>query len=252
MKTKLILITLLSILIAMGSIFLPSENYTLFVFAYLTVIAVYLLIKNRSFISREMGLQGLILAVLASTGELFKHNWGFAILIIVQVFLAYIAAMASFRANGHDYPFMRHNFLKSIGIILVVGIVLGAINTIPNLLNGTKMTLGQPFEAVLFAIRPGIWEEVFMRFLLFGLHVHLLGRIPESKTEHLITNIHMIVPHVLIHFAGASIGQAIIPIVFLCLFFGLPLTLLQKRVDLFTAIGSHFLVDWVRYFLFQM
>ena len=53
----------------------------------------------------------------------------------------------------------------------------------------------------------------------------------------------MIVPHTVIH------GYGLIPTLILCVLFGLPFALLQRKRDITTAMISHGIVDAVRFTL---
>lgn len=76
----------------------------------------------------------------------------------------------------------------------------------------------------------------------------------ESKWPNLLCYIIMIVPHVLIHLPSIlkhnGSSSFIQGFIFLSIFFGLPMAILQRKRDLMSAIIVHFTIDFVRFLIF--
>lgn len=69
-----------------------------------------------------------------------------------------------------------------------------------------------------------------------------------TKLQNGLTYAGMVLPHVFIHF-NFQIFQ-IMYVLFLPLLFGLPFALMQRKWNLVSAIGSHALVDVIRFCVF--
>lgn len=55
------------------------------------------------------------------------------------------------------------------------------------------------FKALLFALNPGIFEEVAFRLFLYAFSIYLLGGQISTKGEQIWVYVLLVIPHVLLH-----------------------------------------------------
>lgn len=166
----------------------------------------------------------------------------------VSVVLPTAAALMIFSHSKNRLYFYdtgkKHCLPRTLVLIFVVGGVLGAINVF---LAMGQMPLRPSFSIqwVFDALRAGIFEEVFFRFILFALCIYLTGDRPLSRLDNWLCYGVIVIPHVLIHFTlgNFNIGNFVV----LTLLFGLPFAWMQRRTNLLSAMGSHAFVDFIRF-----
>ena len=201
--------------------------------------AIYFLLKFKDEIKQKDIFISILLAALASTYGMVTANFIMGPMVSVMVMSSYMAAVAIFRKYLSKDKILGDNPRKSIIIGIVSGVVLGALNII--MANGNidpKISL----DAIFLALQAGIWEEVTMRFLFYALAVYILKRDGRSSIENILIYILMVAPHLLGH--GV---MSIASIIILFLFFGTPMAILQRKVDLTSAIIMHVTVDLIRF-----
>lgn len=201
--------------------------------------AFYFLLKFKDEIKQKDIFISILLAALASTYGMVTANFIMGPMVSVMVMSSYMAAVAIFRKYLSKDKILGDNLRKSIIIGIVSGVVLGALNII--MANGNidpKISL----DAIFLALQAGIWEEVTMRFLFYALAVYILKRDGRSSIENILIYILMVAPHLLGH--GV---MSIASIIILFLFFGTPMAILQRKVDLTSAIIMHVTVDLIRF-----
>lgn len=208
---------------------------------YISVLipAIYFLLKFKDEIKQKDIFISILLAALASTYGMVTANFIMGPMVSVMVMSSYMAAVAIFRKYLSKDKILGDNPRKSIIIGIVSGVVLGALNII--MANGNidpKISL----DAIFLALQAGIWEEVTMRFLFYALAVYILKRDGRSSIENILIYILMVAPHLLGH--GV---MSIASIIILFLFFGTPMAILQRKVDLTSAIIMHVTVDLIRF-----
>ena len=156
-----------------------------------------------------------------------------------MVMAGYLAAVGIFRDYNYDDKLLYKNPLKSIGWGISLGIVLGILNL---KMGGLDIVFGFDADAIANALQAGILEEVSMRFFFYSLAIFILKGNPTNKFDSALVYIIMIVPHVLAH--GMMDFSSFL---FLFLFFGVPMAILQRKIDLTSAIITHSLVDIIRF-----
>jgi len=172
-------------------------------------------------------------------------------------------ATSSIFAKSEDVISLFKNFtkrgvLKSIGIGVLVGSILGFINLF---LNGSQqMSFSMNIKYFLISLNPGIFEEISFRLFMYAFCIYLLkGKISTNK-EKVWCYIVMVIPHVLIHtpdmfYENGSLylnPSIIVTVIILALLFGLPFALLQRKRDLYSAMIAHGLVDFIRFCFFGL
>jgi len=216
-------------------------NAKLLWFIFIWIASSILIYKNKKYINKKNIVTGFILGILSISSGLIT---------ISSTIIAFIAATSVFNKSNNKIIFMKSgkkNLILTSIIILITGVGLGAIN-VYGAINTIPINASFRFQWILDALRAGITEEILFRFLFFAICIELIKDIKLNKFESFICYLIMIVPHVLLHFNFSNFN--ISNIIAMSLIFGLPFTLLQMKRDLLTAIGSHALVDLIRFSLF--
>ena len=101
----------------------------------------------------------------------------------------------------------------------------------------------------LFTLSPAIFEEVCFRFFIYAFCVYLLNGEVNSKINKFWCYFMMIIPHAIIHIPDVFINNGFVSGIFgtllLSFIFGLPLTLLQRKKDLLSAMIAHGLFNLI-------
>ena len=98
-------------------------------------------------------------------------------------------------------------------------------------------------QRLAIVLSPAIYEEIVCRAIFMAFCIYIFGPAP-TKFQIFTMWFMMTFPHTLAH------HQNLMATVILCILFGLPFALLQKKRDIFSAMVSHGLVDAVRFALF--
>ena len=127
--------------------------------------------------------------------------------------------------------------LLTILISLVVGAVLSVINFF---ISGKEAGFDFSLWKLLLCLNPAIYEEMACRAIFMAFCVWFADG--EMNLFQKITMYFMMcVPHTVVH------GYPLFPTIMLCILFGLPFTILQKKRDITSAMLSHGIVDAVRF-----
>lgn len=233
---KLGLVSLAFIIISL----LASFTGRLYIF-YISVMiaAIYFLFKFKNDIGQKDIFISIILANLAGLYGMVTSNYLMGPLVIAMVMSSYMGVVPIFRKYLSTDKVLGDNPKKSIKIGLIFGLGLGAFNI---LMSGAIINPKFTFDALFIALQAGIWEEVAMRFLFYGIGLYILKRESQSRLENILIYILMVVPHLLAH-GMMGIGSLIV----LFLLFGLPMAILQRKIDLTSAIIMHSTVDLIRF-----
>ena len=233
---KLTLVTVAYILI---SLIASLTGMIIIFYIFVMMPAIYFLFKFKNDIRQKDIFISIILANLAGLYGMVTSNYVMVPLVIAMVMSSYMGVIPIFRKYLYTYKVLGDNPKKSIGIGTILGLGLGAFNI---LMAGASINPKYTFDALFMALQAGIWEEVAMRFLFYGIAVYILNREGQSRLENILIYILMVVPHLLAH-GVMGIGSLIA----LFLLFGMPMAILQRKVDLTSAIIMHSTVDLIRF-----
>ncbi|MBR2801526.1 MAG: hypothetical protein IKE21_02875 [Erysipelotrichaceae bacterium] len=136
----------------------------------------------------------------------------------------------------------KHPVLTSILIAVAAGLFLAGINL---LLAGEEIRFAFDPWYLFLSLNPAIYEEMACRSVFMAF---CAGYSDEEMDlfEKFTMYFMMCVPHTVIH--GYPLTETII----LCVLFGLPFTLMQRKRDIMTAMISHGIVDALRFLLIGM
>ena len=214
------------------------------VFIWSAFLSVFLLVKNRMPGKKSIVISVAFTLLVAVSGALGKNNAFGAVLFSVCTLLSSLAVTSEAEKSGR-VKLVRSEDKKGLLISLAIGaaaaVLLIVINT---LAMGSSNTIAPTFEPVrvLWAVQPGIGEEMVMRAVFMAFCLHHTPK--PSKAQSFAMYMMMSMPHALGHNMD-MIGCLISGVVF-----GLPFSFLQRKRDISAAIFSHFLVDTARFIIF--
>lgn len=202
-------------------------------FFIVIVLALYFLVKYRTWIKGQDLVWGLILGALAALSPFLQGNWSFAAWdVFLPSLLTYTGSRACFRAWSVDFRLIRYGPLRTLVTIGGLGGFMALYNNLAFiLLYQTPIQPGHYGTNFLLALTYGIWEEIAFRMIYLALAMEILKGQEESSWEKLGAYYLMTVPHALIHFGpDQSILTVFITASLMVLFFGLPFAFMQRRL----------------------
>lgn len=227
--------------------------------AYTLLLSIFLLVKN-GFPNKKQIAAALILALLVYVAYCGK-GYVFSFSQVTGAVSTFIAACAFFSVSDkyreQSLRLIRNkngrSILISIAAGLLVGIVWGGINYL--LMKGnTKVDYSLNISRLLVALSPAVLEEMAYRALYFTFCLYLLNGTISNKSESFACWIMMILPHVLAHtpkyFMNGGLVYGLFSTLLLCVIFGLPFAILQRKRDVMSAMIAHGTVDAIRFVIF--
>lgn len=134
----------------------------------------------------------------------------------------------------------KYSFLISVIIAVIAGAILSVINI---LLSGQEIAFNFSILKLLVCFNPAIFEEMACRAIFMAYCICYAGNDKMNGFGIFTMYFMMCMPHTLAH--GYGLGETLI----LCVLFGIPFTILQRKRDIASAMISHGLVDAVRFTL---
>ena len=160
---------------------------------------------------------------------------------------AYLGGRCAQRGSGRAIALLRGG-RKQAALSLAAGAAAGTALGVVNIwLAGAPLHASVRVQWFLDALCAGVAEEVIFRFLLFALCIRITGDAELSVSGRVLCALIVTLPHTLLHFAPSAVDIG--SVVTLCVLFGLPFALLQRRRDLTAAMLAHGVVDLMRFFL---
>lgn len=209
-------------------------------FITINLIAIYLITKNKSITSKDFIL-GIIFGILCMPSSPIMG---------ISTIIPFIASIGIFKKSKntvHIFDNNKKSILVSVILILGVGMILGAINVF-FAIGSIPINPGFKIQYVFNALRAGIFEEIFFRLFFFAMCVYITNDSKFSKTQNLLCYLIMILPHTLIHFNLSTFNLP--SVVMLSVLFGLPFASMLRKLNLISAIGTHSIVDIIRFCTF--
>ncbi|MEG0451937.1 MAG: CPBP family glutamic-type intramembrane protease [Coprobacillus sp.] len=161
----------------------------------------------------------------------------------------YLAAVSILKGNNKEIAFYNHSRKKELFWTFICIFICGSFLACLNLalsLGSYQLDLSFQPMFIFHALRAGIFEEIIFRMFLFALCIEITGNLPYNKSQEMLCYLLMILPHVLLHFSNTI---DIVSIIILAIFFGLPFCLMQRKINLLSAIGAHSMVDFIRFIM---
>lgn len=214
-------------------------------------LAIYLLIKNK-LPSAKYVIISICFALAVSLCYLaISFNLGTFIFQTLTTglptFLCSLAVFSVMEKCGgffliHKNEDGRSEIALSLLIAILVGAVLSFINYLLMKSNG-HIDFAITLQRLAIVLSPAIYEELVCRAIFMVFCIYIFGPAP-TKFQIFTMWFMMTFPHTLSH------HQNLFATLILCVLFGLPFAILQKKRDIFSAMVSHGLVDAVRFALF--
>ncbi|MBQ5330569.1 MAG: hypothetical protein J6F31_04885 [Oscillospiraceae bacterium] len=225
-------------------LFFKGDISTLAVFLWSALLSVFLLVKIRM-PSKKGILISLTLTVLVVISGLCGRNNAFGTVLFGVGTLLSSMAVTSEAEKNESVKLLRSHDKKGLFLSLAIGaaaaVPLIVINTLAMSSSNAIAPVFEPVR-VLWAVQPGIGEEMVMRAVFMAFCLHHTEK--PSKAQSIAMYIMMSMPHALGH------GMDIIGCLISGVIFGLPFSFLQRKRDITAAIFSHFLVDTARFIIF--
>lgn len=204
------------------------------------ILSMTIIYKHKTKIKKEDLIAGVILAILCIPSSF---------VVGIFVFLSYVASVSLFKVEEEKIFLFenekKNNLLKTAICIFLIGGVLSAIN-VWSALGNMSLNPNLQLNSIFAALRAGIFEEATFRMFFFAICIWIVKSSNFTGMQNLLCYAIMIIPHALLHF---NQGINLVSILIISILFGLPFAIMQRKQNLISAIGSHFLVDLIRFFL---
>lgn len=229
-----------------------SWNWTVFA---LFIMAIYFILKYRKF-HRKYLLFALLLGLSSGIG---KFIWlaGNPLLFLkdlVEIATIFYSGCLIYEVvpplrDKINLPYIK--IIKSFGFGVVLALPFAILNAFYFSLSA-PINLSNFFLIFIQAFQPALAEEIPFRFFLLGiLYYFLKGKVSDIFFTF-FSYFMLVVPHSLIHLPSLFIEaptNALVMLLITSLIFGLPMAILMVKKNLATAVGFHWLIDFLRFFL---
>ncbi len=214
------------------------------------VLSIYLLIKLKLPSTKEI-IISVAFAVLVSIAYL-----GVQMRISVVITNGIIAGIPTLLCSLAVFSVMEKNYgiriistdkkyapFTSVLIAIATGSILCAVNYF--LMKGSNtVDFEINISRLILCLSPAIFEEIAYRAIFMAFGLYAVGKEETTKFQQFTIWFMMCFPHTVAH------GYDIVSTIFLCVLFGLPFAILQRKRDITSAMISHGLVDAVRFTIF--
>ena len=219
-----------------------TERMWLWCETLISGLAIFYIFKIKKFSPKDL-IVSIILGIMSST--YYSYISG------ICTTICYYSACQIFRKYSQQDKYFdlgAKNTLKSLLWGIVYAVPFAIANNLGMFFGNVRVT--NIVAAFLYALSPGISEEVIFHFFLIALvNIIFRGNIPKNKFGILLTYILTIVPHSLIHlplnFIQNPIG-ALLQFAITSVVFSIPMVWLVRNKNLQTAIAFHWFVDFIR------
>ena len=236
---------------------IATKNFFTFTAIWSSGLAIYLLIRLK-LPSVKYILISLIFGIAVSLCYLavqmnimvVVHQGLLAGLPTLLSSLAVFAVMEKL-SNDREKPYYlirnsgKRPFYQELLISLAIAIASAAVLAIINYFLGkssSTVNFAITLSRLTICLSPAIFEEMACRAVFMAFCVYLFRK--PTKFQLFTMWFMMIVPHTLAH------HYDLMSSLILCILFGLPFTILQRKRDLTCAMVSHGLVDAIRFCIF--
>lgn len=209
-------------------------------------IAMVLLAKNKM-PSKKYIILSAVLALLAVAGYLgYERTPAVLLYGLTAGFPTLLTSLAVFAVMEQRGGFVMLTGGRKYAAVgrVALGLAVGAVLAVMNLyLPGEGVTFAFSPWGLLLALNPAVFEEMALRAVFMAYCVHYARGEKMNTLSVLTMYVMMIVPHAVGH--GYDVGTTLV----LAVLFGLPLTLLQRKCGIASAMICHGVVDAVRFSL---
>lgn len=195
----------------------------------------------------------VVLAVLVSIAYFGVQRGIKAVMIngIITGIPTLLCALAVFSAaeKGYGIRMICKDKKHAPGTSILIAVAAGAILSVVNyfLMKGSNAI---DFEInssrLIVCLSPAVFEEIACRAIFMAFGLYAIGKEEATRFGQFTIWFMMCFPHTLAH------GYDIVSTILLCVLFGLPFAILQRKRDITSAMISHGLVDAVRFMIFGL
>ncbi len=218
------------------------------------LLALAIIVAWRKRLTRQHVVAGVVTAiVLLGVEHLLSDDWGQGLITSVGAGLMAVAG-----ALLLDHTELTHvRLLEGNYLAAAKSFLWGcALALPPALLNALSMRQAPPSDfdlmfnqwwKALYALQPGILEEVWARLLLTTLLYALLRPLSVQHPRRAVVGAMLMgaTIHGLAHFPMSL--NSPMEAIYVTLMYGIPLALVYVKRDLETAMAYHFFIDFVRF-----
>jgi hypothetical protein len=254
-RAMLWFITVLTlVLVALTSILLQDGWLTLLLSIPLSLV---IIITWRKRLNRRLIIASIITVIaLALVEQLLGSEMSSGLVVPIGSALMCLAGMLLLNHTRLTHIRLLDGEYLEAGKSFVWGCVLAVP---PALLNTISMQLAQPSEfdllfdrwwEPLYALQPGLLEEIWARLFLTTLLYALLRPTSNERPQRALIWAMVIAAffHGVAHYPGSITNP--LEGIYITLMYGIPLALLYVKRDLEQAIAYHFFVDLIRFAAF--
>lgn len=237
-----------------------SANQRMFIVLQLwsVILSIILIFKNKLPNDKHIKIS-IFLSFLVAISY-YKLAIGAVFIGFIITLLSSLAMFSTFEEfNYEKLIFLNKSTQKSIYMTIFLGIGVGVILGVVNLLlmsMSNTPNLHIKLSCFIVALSPAIYEEIVMRSLFYAFCIDLINGKIETKNQKLTCWFMMIIPHVIVHtpdtFIYGGVYEGSMVIVMYILVFALPLTFLQKKRDITSAMIAHGIIDCIRFSFYGM
>lgn len=216
-----------------------------------TGLAIYLLTKNKLPSKKSISIS-VIFAVLVSSAYL-GLNMGIGVVLFnaisagIPTLLCSLAVFSVMEKNN-DIKLIAKNKKSSAFISIMIAIGVGAILSVINyfimMREGSTIDFGISIARFIVCLKPAIYEEIVGRAIFMAYCLYKIGEEKMTKFHQFTMWFMMCFPHTVAH--DYDVASTIL----LCILFGLPFAILQRKRDITSAMISHGVVDAARFTFF--
>lgn len=235
-KKRLTILCMITIIVA---VICTATNHVMLAYAIAAVCAAYFLIRERKRLTGKMVICG---GILTSICILYRVDFA------LTVFPCYLCGAALLENQKETIYFysnrQKHTMRNTLVCIFGIGGILSILNVLMMLGSVQEINLSFHVDKLFHAFFAGISEEIVFRLFLFSLSVYLIQDCEMTSEMNRLCYIIIVIPHVILHFTQ---GFNLFGFICLSVFFGMPFAMMQRKLNLVSAIGAHTLVDLVRF-----
>ena len=160
----------------------------------------------------------------------------------IPTFLCSLAVFSVMEKRG-EYELVSSKGKHPVITIILIAAAAGALLSVVNFfISGEKAAFKFSLWNLLLCLNPAIYEEMACRAIFMAFCVWYADG--EMNLFQKFTMYFMMTfPHAAVH------GYPLLETIVLCILFGLPFAILQKKRDIASAMISHGIVDAVRFTL---
>jgi hypothetical protein len=225
-------------------LYIGLKTYVILILAISTILAsAWLFIKFKNGIKKTYIVNGIILGILSALG-MYKNIYSLPVIFLIISSTFILGSVLNDRFPLTVILINQHSFiraLKSFAIGCLFALPMALSNLKDSVTTNALNWLTQLWQPIL-ALGAGIIEETWMRLFLIVFIYALISGKTTNKFIAILTA--LIISSVFFGF-GHSNYISIHNCIILSILYGLPMGVLLIKRDFESAVGYHFMIDFV-------